>query len=85
MFDFFNKILKGLETSEILPIAGARWLAIALRVAEPVVIPYPFKERTSGGQAIPKTWNAILPHDNKSELNRRSNRRFNPGLKPAFS
>ena len=52
-----------LEASEILPIARARWLAIALRVDDPVVIPCPFKGWTSGGQAVPNTWNAILPHD----------------------
>ena len=52
-----------LEASEILPIARARWLAIALRVDDPAVIPCPFKGWTSGGQAGPNTWNAILPHD----------------------
>jgi hypothetical protein len=52
---FPTKILKGLEASEIFHIARARWLAIALRVDDPVVIPYPFKDWTSGGQAVPNT------------------------------
>eukprot|EP00435_Cladocopium_sp_Y103_P067513 s251_g30.t1 len=50
-----------IEASDILPIARARWLAIALRVEDETNEAVPFQSWISDKSQVPNTWNAILP------------------------
>eukprot|EP00435_Cladocopium_sp_Y103_P074572 s105_g49.t1 len=50
-----------LEASDILPIARARWLAIALRVDDPVVQPKPFRGWSPNLGCVPNNWDVIVP------------------------
>eukprot|EP00435_Cladocopium_sp_Y103_P052840 s475_g16.t1 len=49
-----------LDASDILPISRARWLAIALRVNDPVVMPVPFLHWTPQQGNVPNNWDMQL-------------------------